>query len=188
MCHYVSLILSDPAKERAYTDVLASHKRRLTRYENRSLAAHLKSDEFLAYPAGKYCDCGTELGSIKGPLVGRIARSDIEKLSRKGWTETKIQRWIEQKKKVEARNERVHQVKRQYLESGNADPDGWIGAVSKMLDVANASYVGLLLHWYSGSLESERIPLKGRQNVSIGDGASQALFAMNEDEIYKVYR
>jgi hypothetical protein len=145
-------------------------------------------NEFLVYPEGKHCDCGTELGSIKEPIVGRFARSDIENLRRKGWTETKIQRWVEQKKKIEARDERIHQVKRQYLESGEADPDGWIGIISEILDATNSKYVGVLLHWYSGSLENERISLSGRSRVSIGNGASQDLFAMNEDEIYEVHR
>lgn len=188
MCHFVTLILTDPQKEEIYSRIVKSRHRELERYENSHISKFLRPGEFLAHPQGKFCDCGTALGSFHEVQPYRIPLKEIEKLRKRGWTETKIKRWLQEKEKIDEREARIQNQIKNHLDNDSPDPDGWLETSLKLLENSGEKYIGLLLHWYSGSLESERISISRRKKVRIGDNAGMELYKMKEDMIYEIYR
>jgi len=49
-------------------------------------------------------------------------------------------------------------------------------------------YVGLLLHWYSGSVDGERIQINRRTKILLDEGLADALYHVEEDIVYEIHR
>ena len=64
----------------------------------------------------------------------------------KGWSETKISRWLAQKQAVNARDDRVRSTRE------NPHTDDWKALIEEALDSRLTPYIGILLHLYSGPL------------------------------------
>ncbi|MEW6306755.1 MAG: hypothetical protein AB1705_25085 [Verrucomicrobiota bacterium] len=189
MCYFITLILPvGNARDISVIDEILSRVHRTAEIlSNPHLSQHLHLKERYLYPGGKMCECGTALGTLRETQPPkRIEKKEIDGLRKKGWSETKIQRWIEQQMSVK---ERKAQIKaKQDLAAHGSDPDGWTATVRALISEARLPYVGLLLHWYSGDLESERIPIKSRVKLPNDDQLSNALYRIEEDTIYEIHR
>jgi hypothetical protein len=108
----------------------------------------------------------------------------LDDLRKKGWSETKVQRWLEQQQAVYEREARMETARNACAEG--SDPDGWSAILTELITEARLPYVGLLLHWYSGGLNSERIHLSGRVCVAIDSELGATLYRMEEDTLYQV--
>lgn len=153
---------------------------------NSHLSAALLAGEIDVHPEAKMgCDCGTALGSLRPRAeVKRPQRSELENLRRKGWGTAKIEKWFEQKRIIENREARIDSAKRDA--SAGTDPDGWCTIVKSLLSDVRLNYVGLLLHWYSGSLDGEKIQVTGRTKLSADGSLAESLYQMEEDQIYEI--
>ncbi len=190
MCHIISLILKDHSKEEAYARVLMLRKWKLVKLEDWLATKYLKPDEFIAYPRSDSCDCGTALGTYHIEVVlHRVSQHEIEKQRKKGWSETKIKRWLEEIDKVNAREKRIQ--KEHFNDLGkieNPDPDGWIKTISQLIEESGEKYIGILLQWSPGKHEIEHALRSNRKKVSIAKNAGIELYKMEEDKIYEVYK
>jgi hypothetical protein len=97
------------------------------------------------------------------------ADNEESKLRRKGWSETKLKRWKEQKA------ERLTKSK------SALDATNWQSLLNDMLNSYQTPFVGLLLHCYNGPIE-EHIDLQGREVASV---TAENLAQMQEDVLYE---
>ncbi len=140
------------------------------------------------------CDCETGLGSLAtfADSADTLGQSDralarkVQKLKAKGWSQSKIDRWLAHRDEAELKRERTaaHREQRS-REHYTSDAERWLGILGEMIESGNTSSVGLLIHWYSGQLESERIDIQKRCRTRISDASPEVMLHMEPDVLYE---
>jgi hypothetical protein len=184
VCHFITAVLPDDARLGVLDPIARKHGRRFQPQGNSSVEAQLRPGERYFVTTVGHCDCGTPLGALvprpgsRKPLDHEVV---LKQLRAKGWSETKISRWLAQKRGVEARDQRIR--------SDDETPaiDAWVAFLTEVLESKTTSYIGVLLHWYGGPL-SERIPLGGREAIRFDDSAEAMLSHLKEDVLYEFRR
>ena len=132
----------------------------------------------------RMCDCGTVLASRGNPEVQRSpTEREMRKLRAKGWGKARIKRWLVEKTLAA---DRALRARDREAESGAPELDRWIGVISKVLSMGYASRFGLLVHWYSGGMESERLQLGPTQSMPLSELSATTLLEMREDSLLEV--
>lgn len=190
MCHYVTIVLPADVKLEEAQAIAKKHHRGFERVQNRTLAGLLRPGEILVLTTHGHCDCGTSLGMALRPDLDR-SESDMERRTKefrkKGWSESKISRWVEQKQHTVERNTRVMNQRRGDLRLHPPDDaQQWIDFLREIVSSGTTAYCGILYHWYSGALESERISLRNRTRRRIGDLTADDLLTLEEDVLLEV--
>ena len=164
MCHYITMILPAKTDVESTSAVFAVQHRKPMLLQNSRMQGVLQPGEIYIHPGSKMCDCGTSLGGLgRRPVENRVSRERKARLRKKGWSDAKFQRWLEQQRQTSDRKERIKTAMADAV--AGCDPDGWGGIMRGLLNGLQLPYVGLLLHWYSASLDSEVIRSKGRTTL-----------------------
>lgn len=182
MCHYVTATIPNSADSDAIAAVFEAHGLGFSLVENRHVQPQLhKGDRYVLTTRGS-CDCGTPIGSRR--TVGRDEphARELAKLRKRGWSEAKIRRWLEQKRETRERSERQADAA---ARSRTPEAAEWVALLADVL--GHAARVGLLLHWYRGGIDSERITLE-REVVPRVELTAERLLSMREDVIYEFQR
>src|SRR5439155_22067036 len=93
------------------------------------------------------------------------------------------QRWLTEKAAAEERAERTQEARRS---EGMRQVQRWLDVIAEILDSGVASRIGILVHWYSGGIESERIDLGPTTSVSLDGLSADMLLEMKEDALLEV--
>ena len=158
--------------------------------KNDFIHAQLDSKEHYIAKVSKYCDCGTPLGSWNKEHVKSIQRAqrsqeaEIEKLKKKGWSAAKIERFLTNRDK---NNEKRGLSSQQQYEKATEDIQQWVNFINQLLSKTSIETFGLLLHFYSGSIENERIKIS-RKQVAFNDLLDKILIEMDEDTLYLIQK
>ena len=180
MCHYITLVLASPTNMAELEAIAGRHKRKLEPLSNQSMKEHLKQGEEYFFTTKGICDCGTTLGYE----ARRSAKQNpidlgpqIKKLKAKGWSQSKIDRWV---------SDKAHHDEKQIASTKSDEHwnDDWFAFLSELLESKLIRYVCLLLHWYSGPLTG-RITLKGRICVNLYEQGIDFLLKIQEDILYE---
>ncbi len=156
--------------------------------DNPGVSKQLRRGERYFLTTRGMCDCGTEIG-VSTRTDGTLPPRDpdlwreIKKLKKKGWTGTKIDRWIEQTKADAARK---HQEAEARLSGPHPEVDRWIQFVSAVLTGNHADWIGILLHWYGGNVTTEAIAAGNRRWLSLDDFTEDYLLNAEEDILHTV--
>lgn len=191
MCDYITATLPAGADLVGLMPILKRHHLDFTPIPNEKVIAQLKPGETYHNTTGSKCDCGTGLGILatihesKGESDRAVARK-VRKFQSKDWSKTKIDRWLAQHEETQLNRQRAAAHREQwYREQCNSDAERWLGIVSEMIESGKTSSVGLLIHWYSRRLESERIKLKKRCRTRIADASPEFMLNMEHDVLYE---
>ena len=131
-----------------------------------------------------HCDCGTVLGSTyhSSEIEFNVSHKEIKKLERKGWSQAKIKRWIEEKEKYKDKLKRESIT---YEERYAPQANEWYEFIKSVVLNKNLGTFGLLLHMYRTSPETEMVKLKRIENVAINDIRHDFLMKIREDVLYQ---
>lgn len=180
MCHYITVTLPQTADADSVAPIFRSHKLGFHVISNPHVSAQLEAGD-LHILTSNSCDCGTALGSLNAsaPNDDLSYEPQLKKFRNQGWSETKINRWLEQKE----------QTKQKHLEARDQESthelNQWIRLITDVLQSGNAGKIGLLLHMYHGGIESERIKIPRRERVKLSELIPELLMRMNEDVVYE---
>lgn len=177
MCHFITTILPAGADVPAMTEIARRHRRGMRGYDNPNLRAQLAAGESTWLATSGHCDCGTGLGTRQRRSHAADDQAAVAGLRRKGWSETKISRWREQRS---ARPE-------SHNPGAEHDLLAWQALLQEALGHRSLRWYGLLLHQYSGSFGDESFPLQGREAVDMAD-AHAVLANLHEDRLYAFHR
>jgi hypothetical protein len=173
MCYYIALVVrgSDAA---TIDQVLRKHGRKAKPLANRSIASALEPGEEQFLTTVGHCDCGTALAPATVDHASKRTQQ-ADKLSKKGWSQAKIERWLSDREKAgERAEERRHANTPDSIEL-------WSRIISDLMSAPGVQQAGLLLHFYSGDIEEEAIE-PSRETVPLRDfGAS--VRALHEDQL-----
>lgn len=187
MCHFITATLPSGIDVKKAEDIFAKHKLRFEVIENESVREHLNAGDFYILTTQGMCDCGTVLGSEyrEEPLASdekeKFRRQTIEKFKKKGWSQTKIDRWFNEAVLTEEKENRSRELQHESAVSFVSD---WIAFIKDMLGSKVTPKIGLLLHMYDGALYG-RFTIVGKKRVSLKELNESILLQMAEDVIYE---
>jgi hypothetical protein len=183
MCLYITAVLPAAADGSALAGIAARHGRVLKPLLNPAVQARLEAGEryFLTTPG--HCDCGTALGAIRRHeehAEASHSKADAEerKLRRKGWSEAKLARWKAQ------RTDHEQSVQRKAEREESTLP--WLLLLDEMLQSGATPFVGLLLHFYAGSVAEEDVQISNREVLRRSALGPAKLGRTREDVLYEV--
>ncbi len=182
MCRFITAVLSKDADIEATAAVFRTYGRECVAFVNSSLAAQIGHAENVYFTTRVHCDCNTLLGSSVTSLDAGDAREiDAARLRRKGWSEAKIARALDQRNDANARPPRS--------DPSQTSLSAWCALIRDTLSSSSRTqYVGLLLHAYHSGMSEEEIVLRERVTLHATELNEASLAAMREDTIYEFGR
>jgi hypothetical protein len=177
MCHLITTTLSHDTELGALRPVIREHRMALAPIYNSHVATQLPRGTLYLRATQGMCDCGTALGCLtRGDRDPHHAgERDQERLRRKGWGEAKIARWVAERERSAGR------------ETRRAEADRWLTFIRAVLETGRTHRFGLLLHWYCGGIETERINLRDTRRLPIAQVTPDTLMEIEEDVLYEFY-
>lgn len=170
MCHFISIITSE-SEQRLMEKHIKSFGRKGQSLSNKYLQKSMEADEVQILASQNWRDCGTVLGQGSGEETDDTLSFEREKLVRKGWSKTKINRVMSEKLKA---NKKGNSQKTDSFEY-------WSNFILTAMD-KGVSKVGIFVHFYSGGLEDEHLTATRRVAV-YNSSVLENLRASKEDEI-----
>lgn len=172
MCHFITLIAptDDTAGVRS---IMQRHGRTAEPIDNPSIRKILNSGEHQYLTTLGQCDCGTVLAprvDMSEAFEEKLAK-EAARMKRKGWSEAKIVRAIEGRRKV---NVRPH--------GGGSDSIAlWNDVLRDLSQELKLSYVGLFVRFYAGAIATESFSAS-RREIAKNTAWSGALALMKQTE------
>jgi hypothetical protein len=187
MCHYITATLPHVVELKSVAHIFESHKLGFELISNPHVAEQIAPRDRYILTSRKHCDCGTALGSLSHQRAANSSTYDreLKKFRKQGWSETKIQRWLAQKEQTKERHRREDEA---LAEGSGPELDRWIQFLNDLIRSGPSPRFGLLLHWYHGSVESERIKIQRRETIRFSELNPARLMKIEEDVLYEVVR
>jgi len=173
VCHFITLIAPTGDAEAVFA-VMARHGRAASLIDNASVRKVLRHGEQQYLTTRGHCDCGTVLAPRHDTVVAfeeKLAK-EASRMRRKGWSDAKIARAIEDYRKTDARPA-----------GGGADSiELWNAVLRDLRHDLQLPYAGLLVRFYSGSFATEVFSASRREAPKAGQWR-EALASMEHDEV-----
>ncbi len=177
MCHYIFAVLPPEAKLEKMQGVIAKFGMGFQTSPNQDEFAPISGTVY--YASGRYCDCGTVLGSRlrQDDLAAQeeTINAEAQKLRRKGWSDAKIARWSADKDKAATKK---HQPQEDNLQK-------WLAFLPALLELNASPWIGLFYHWYDNS---RQVTLVRIENVNEGAITAEWLTRLEPDVLYRLLR
>ncbi len=147
----------------------------------------LLPDEHYFSTCRKMCDCGTELGCRAGAAQRALSVEtdeprDIKKFRKRGWSEARIARWLEE---TRASRERSRERNFRHTHGPWPEIDRWIEFIQAVIENRTADWVGIFVHSYHGGVETEKLPIQPARWVSRSELTPEFLMEIEEDVLYR---
>jgi hypothetical protein len=168
MCSYITLVVRGDAA--AAAGVLLRHKRAATPIANPSVRQVLEKGETQFLTTVGHCDCGTALGAARSRKRDRPR--EAEKLRKKGWSQTKVDRAMEHQRKSDERPDA----------RAVDDLVFWADLLRDVAATPGVAGAGVLVHFYSGDVETEQFSAS-RLEVGPEDNLQEELAQLQENEL-----
>lgn len=184
MCLYITAALPRSAKIDRVAPIFETYKLSFETISNPYVLKQLHPGDVYISTTSHHCDCGSVLGSLGGRDEDEPEgyEHELKKLRRKGWSEAKIQRWLEQKGRESEKHARKD-ADRARVNTPHAQH--WIDFISAVLNSKCTERVGVLLHFYHMDVEGERIKIARTVRVRLEELTPRLLMEMEHDVVYE---
>lgn len=181
MCQIITTVVPADTDLGAAKPLLEKYGMRFCEIKNPYVEQQLHGELFLIATYG-CCECDSALGSARREKWAPSSPTshDVAKLRKKGWSEYKIERWLSQKQSSLQRHKDVAQ---NAYQSGL---DHWERFATQFLSNGFAKRLGILLHFYRGSMETEEILIKRFETLPLSNDFQRALTEMECDVLYTI--
>jgi hypothetical protein len=173
MCHFITLIA--PTDDSACVRrIMERHERAADPIDNPSIRKVLRQGERQYLTTRGHCDCGTVLAprhDTPETFEDKLAKEEV-RMRRKGWSEAKITRAIEDRRKADAKPS-----------GGGSDSlELWNSALRDLWAELQLPYAGLFVRFYSGAVATEQFTAS-RREVPKSVPWQEALASLEHDEV-----
>jgi len=184
MCHYITASLPKSVDTDSVALIFESYKVGFDLISNPHVSAQLEAGDLYVLTTRGHCDCGTALGSLNGSAAhdDLSYERELKKFRKQGWSEAKITRWLEQKEQTKEKHLREDEAR---AKGSTQELNQWVRFITDVLKSGYAPRIGLLLHMYHGSIESERISILRRERVKLEELTPDLLMRIKEDVVYE---
>lgn len=130
---------------------------------NAFIVKQLERGETYFFTTWGMCDCGSEVGRASREAapddeLGDRSR-DIKKFRKLGWSETKIERWIDQQKQDRVRKKVEWEAR--HATTGE-EIDRWIAFTKRVIEQDAARWIGVMHHFYHHGIDSAKVDITRR--------------------------
>src|SRR5687767_2907352 len=172
MCTYIAAVLPAGTDPKAAAELFKKHALGFWLVQDRPSA--ISNDQLYALTNIGHCDCGTVLGrGFIGNLYTKEPESEIPKLRKKGWSEAKINRWLEDK----TRKPDPLDIRRE------EELARWMATIQDVLTSGIATSLGLFVHFYNEGFDADII--KRVERVRLTDLTPELLLGFADDTLYE---
>ncbi len=171
MCHFITLIAptDDVGSVRA---VMERHGRAAEPIDNPSIRKVLREGERQYLTTRGHCDCGTVLAPRSLGAVEDKLGKDEARMRRKGWSEAKIARAIEGRRKADTKPN-----------GGGSDSlELWNATLHDLRNELKLPYAGLFIRFYSGAIATEEF-IASRRDAPNNVTWQDSLASLEHDEV-----
>ncbi|EMO54589.1 hypothetical protein [Leptospira noguchii] len=180
MCYYITATIPNHVNLIKTHEVLQNYNLGFEEIINPNILSQTSNRYFYFRPTTNNCDCETALGK-RNRAKNTSHQSTISKLEKKGWSKTKIDRWLSKKVRSEF-NQKTNTSK----ESNLSETEFWHQLILKFFSINLCNEFGLLIHWYEGSLKEE-FKLKNILKIN-SNHLSNSFFEEMENEILYLFQ
>ena len=174
MCQYINIVLPTDVKLDKVKPLLVKHGLGCQPFQNNFILRQISKGGQLVNTTFNQCDCGSVIASAFHPSGRDIQPKDIERLKRKGWSETKIKNWTESKTKINTQ-----------AKDRDKEREQWTKFLEELIVENKIGKVGLYIHWYESQMEDEEVLFNGREKVSLTELRGDKLDKLNYDILYE---
>lgn len=154
MCLFITVLLPRKAQISKIGELAKKHHFGWYNLSNQ-ITKQLDGDYFYFCTTSGMCDCGTLLGSKCRISSGKNLEIEVARLKHKGWSDTKIARWVEQKSAI--KNKSINNLD---------EVQKWMEFITEILEKRFTTTIGILIHMYSKSVNDE--------DFTLGDSCNQS--------------
>jgi hypothetical protein len=183
MCHYITATVKKSTPLEVLSEIAKSHGLHFIDIKNEFVEQQLPQGTTYLWKKSSHCDCGTALGcmNLRNQQTETDREGETKRLRRKGWSEAKIQRWIEEKEKASDKKESRNEL---YRQSQEPRAEEWVKFLKDAVANPAVGEFGLLLHFYKTGPERETIELKRQETTSVHTLSPDFLMTIDEDVLY----
>ena len=183
MCQFNLAIVDKESDDSKLKDIFERNGFNYTLLQNQDLNKLIGSDLKVIFTTKSHCDCGSAIGSVtKDNSIKRDNEKEIKKLKRKQWSDSKIQKYMDNKEKAELRKQ---------SETGNThkkELDNWNNTINDCFYEKISKRFGFLTHFYSGTIEGERFDKITTENCTFKDFRVDSLKELVFDRLLLIGR
>lgn len=183
MCYFITGLLGPGVDAAKVRQIAAPFRIQWSSIDNPAIRKQLRLGETYYYTTWGMCDCGTTVGSRNTDSHRpRNYSRKVAKLLKQGWSEAKIARWMSDQEAVAARQER-EKAERGSVQGANNQE--WTAFVQEVLSEQVATSIGILLHFYSHSVDDEPFGELKTLTIPCGQLSPETFANVQEDVIYR---
>ncbi len=183
MCQFNLAIIDKESDDSKLKDIFESYGFDFSLLQNQNLSKLISPDLKVIFTTKSHCDCGSAIGiDTKDNSSRRDIEKEIKKLKRKKWSDSKIQRYLDNKAKTEEKNQ---------AETGKniqRELDNWLDTINGCFGENLTKKFGILTHFYSGTLENEKFYDLSIINCRLKDFHIDSLKELEFDKILLIRR
>ena len=168
MCKLVSLVLENNIPNEKYKFFLEKFAMEFKKILNVDLQNQLAVTEFCIKPTKRTCDCNSGLGS-------KLMTGEAEKFDDNYFINLGVSKEYLDELKQEISIDENNQKK---------DTDRWLLFIKEFLENFKLNKVGVLLHYYSGDMGTEKIKIHEKLYVNLNEITTETLSNLQYDKIY----
>jgi hypothetical protein len=106
MCQFNLAILDKVSDESKLKDIFERNGFNFTLLQNQNLNKLISPDLKVIFTTKSHCDCGSAIGiGTTDNSIKRDIEKEIKKLKRKKWSDSKIQKYLDNKEKAELKKQ-----------------------------------------------------------------------------------
>ena len=178
MCHFIFAALPEKSDIEYISEIFIRHGRKFELSERNIDGPSIPDNLNLFDTCKESCDCGTPIGSRTNTRERKSPDThEINQLKRKGWSQTKINRWIESKENslIEKGRKRIsdEQETAGYI-------DYWVTLIREVVSSKKCNRLGLMLFWAPKAHNH----LKKKVTITLSELSPNTLREMEENVLY----
>lgn len=170
MCLFITVLLPKKAQTSKIGELAKKHHFGWYNLSNQ-ITKQLDGDYFYFCTTKGMCDCETQLGSKCRVSPAQSSEMEIARFKRKGWSDTKIARWIEQKSAI--KNESTQNLD---------EIQKWMEFITEVMEKRLTSKIGILIHMYSKSVNDEVFTL--RESYTQSSPTEDYLLSIDQNRVH----
>lgn len=176
MCQFNNIILPATTSLNEVRSLFRQNKFNASQVFNSSLSRQLPDKIFLISPKNQ-CDCGSVISSARHQKIATVqADKEVEKLKRKGWSETKIKNHFASKQKADS-----HKSDETETERAN-----WLALIKSIFASTKLNSFGILAHEYVGDISTEEITISAKIKINAVEFIGEQLDNFQLDVYYEI--
>lgn len=183
MCYFITATLPQDTNLTKLKTIIKQYEMGFAPLINSSVIQQLPAGNLYFTATKAHCDCDTVLGcELQTESQDVSDNSDIKRLRKKGWSQSKIDRWLTEKEQSREAE------KLEQKQKNKAEAQRWLGFIKDMLILGKVSHIGILKHLYGGDIEKEKFIICDTVNIGISQTTIDYLFTLKEDTLYMFLR